>query len=375
MNVIPENLFARRINELKKYRYTNDYYQALKSAAILRQLLIDQDALVHTVNRGPRIAIRFKVDNTFTTKLPLNSSIHYTPTELGNMVLRMSLGLQELKLDKFLGLNILEIDGTTFTVLELIKYAANKQGGVHFENATGEALKASLDKLEQFKAPALILVLNTIVEIVLIALRPLVQEILLFPSDSCFFSRYDCSMGQEGASTSFKGDGCMKGDFEAKVRQGFGWFAEIKIDHQKSDGKKFIFQLALKNKLAFSVYISESGGIGCNAQLSDNESITVETDDFRKYNLFQQFFCLACVLIVSDGTARLQLQVNSIPAGVNKCQCKEFTGDVERCVIGADIEQQNNAVFDIKELIILDNELNDEVTRITNLYFERRYRA
>jgi uncharacterized protein (DUF486 family) len=377
MKTSPEDLFTRRYNELQEYSGSADHYTNLKCSSILRQLLLDQTPLINLANKKTRLKIEFKVDNTFHQKLPLSSAILYTSTEVGNLVLKFSVNLKTLKLDKFLSLQILEIENTRFTVKEIIKFASNKMGGIHLDTSTEQnekVLEASLEKLEKLKIPALAIAVNSIAKIVLISLRPLKNELTQLPDKSLFLALYDL---ENKGSLFFEGKKWMQTDhMNTNICNGFGWFGEVRIINQKYNGIRILYSLGSiqKDGFSFYVYLTKNSGIGCKAYINNTLKISTEIIDFAKSNLFNTFFSLGCVFRVENNISSIEIFLNGILISSKNQAYTKLNTHIDRHVIGGDLTGKRTASFYIKELALLKDGLIDNNISVINKYFERKYR-
>lgn len=118
-------LFEELLIELQALINSPHEYDLIKSSRVLRQLLIDGDALIHLVNQDLRAAPRFVVQ-IYPKEAAEDFSPAIHPTgESGERV--------ELRLQEFLK-HSLGADGEEkITVRDVIKYAATVLGGVHFK--------------------------------------------------------------------------------------------------------------------------------------------------------------------------------------------------------------------------------------------------
>lgn len=364
-------------NELAEYSGSADHYTNLKCSSILRQLLLDQTPLIYSANKETRLKIEFRVDNTFHQKLPLSSAILYTSTEVGDLILKFSVNLKILKLDQFLRLPILEIENLSFTVRELIKFASNKSGGIHYDpmvDRDEKILETSLEKLEKIKIPALAIAINAITQIVLIALRPLKNELTQLPDKSLFLALYDL---ENKGSIFFEGKKWMKTEnMNTNILNGFGWFGQVKITHQKYNGIRFLYSIGSNQKDAFnfSVYLTKSMGIGCKAFINNTLVIFAEVDNFAKSSLFNTFFSLGCVFRAENNVSSIEIYLNGILISSREQSYKKLFTHIDEHVIGGDLSGNRTATFYIKELALLKDGLIVDNVDIVNKYFERKYR-
>ncbi len=128
-------LFEQNLHELQTLIASESEYDIVSSSRILRQLLLDGDALVHIVNR------ELRAKPTFRVRVPSASN-----GEANWIDPFLSPGLDDeyLELDHrhFLSHPIGNYDGRSVTIRQVIKYAAIVLGGVHFKAEPGDDLES-----------------------------------------------------------------------------------------------------------------------------------------------------------------------------------------------------------------------------------------
>lgn len=373
-----EVLFTRRYNELFEFRYSLDYYRILKSSAIIRQLLIDEKPLIHLVNKNLKHKIEFIIDNTFYQEIAPKINILCTSTEPENLAIINSKGLRKFSLDKFLNFGILDFNGSEFTVIEIIKFASNKQGGVHFDDSKTQSeikLKTAFNTLDSEKILALEFTIKCIVEIVLIALRPIKGSLLILPDYKHVLAHYDLS--KTGIGVIFEGKQWMHTDnMNSDIVDGFGFFGYVKLAIQRFEGKRYLYSICdtKNNRFKFNVFITKNIEIGCETQLKRNRRISILTESFRNNELFHTFFTLGCVLIIDKGNATLNLYLNNFLHASETITLSNFFNRYDRHVIGGDIKGRRSATFYLRELILLKSGLTNGIVETTIDYFEKKYK-
>lgn len=128
-------LFEQALHELQALIASEAEYDIVSSSRLLRQLLLDGDALVHIVNRELRSSPVFRV------RVPSGSN---DEANWIDPVLSPGIDDEYLKLDlrRFLNHQVGISDGRPVTVRHLIKYAAIVLGGVHFKAVPGDDLES-----------------------------------------------------------------------------------------------------------------------------------------------------------------------------------------------------------------------------------------
>lgn len=145
-----EELLVHRYNDLLTgVNDARDGYDIVNLGAILRQLLLD--GLVDRANQNHRIKLRFVINRpSAASELPVKPDILFHGEAINPRSITTAKGQESVKLDGFLKLVIIEIEGEQFTVKDIIKYAANKAGGVHFDPNLDEretTMQETLDRL------------------------------------------------------------------------------------------------------------------------------------------------------------------------------------------------------------------------------------
>lgn len=124
-------LFEELLLELQELINSEKEYELIKSARVLRQLLLDGDALLHLVNREIRASPQFNLRNVeHQVTHEFNPNIYpHKPSD----------GVIRYNLKNFLSHSFGLSDDRPVSVREIIKYGAIVLGGVHFkEDTNGE---------------------------------------------------------------------------------------------------------------------------------------------------------------------------------------------------------------------------------------------
>lgn len=171
-----ETIFLRTIFDLANASVSDDWYVLLKSSALLRLLLLD--GLIHKANQQHRLKLRYRVrirgKRRFTYASEIGKpGIAPYPTDSAEE-------LSELNETELLKLPAFGVLGEEISIKELIKAAANADGGVHFEPAKfpKEALALDYDEVcTAFGQANSRWVLKQLCYIVVTGLLPLVEAI------------------------------------------------------------------------------------------------------------------------------------------------------------------------------------------------------
>lgn len=121
----------------------------LKIAQSLRQILIDNNPLLHVVNRERQLKVKFTVGMSV-------EEISEEMAELGLPIpdthllgeFRANQPHKDIKIDKLLSFKVVKHDGDYYSVKEVIKTCCNRLGGVHYDNPENdEEIEAGIRKL------------------------------------------------------------------------------------------------------------------------------------------------------------------------------------------------------------------------------------
>jgi hypothetical protein len=170
-----EIFFLNTLDDLEEKLNRGDAYSIIRASGLLRQLLIDNEPLVHQINRRYRLRIEFEVIGIF--KLPIRPVICWQNLDPSNFP---NARKTRLRLDNFLSAECLVFRDYDFTVKDVITACAHMKGGIHSGKAENEKEEGILDFDEILKIGGLdatLAALRGIIKITQIALKPLVQAI------------------------------------------------------------------------------------------------------------------------------------------------------------------------------------------------------
>lgn len=160
-------------------------YDLLGAAALLRQLLLDGNPLMHQVNRERRLPLRFEVNNNrpeFPPDLP-QPDVHLILDGIAPTLATVTAGTVEVKLDGFLAWPLMLINGEAVDVHRLIDHVAHVLGAVHAgepASATDRALAEAAGSVVRDLVGGNIAIrgLRGIGEVTLAGLRPLYEAVV-----------------------------------------------------------------------------------------------------------------------------------------------------------------------------------------------------
>jgi hypothetical protein len=126
----PETLFIRNLDHLKATLENPSEDGLFESAGLLRALLVDENPLLHQVNRALRLKVSFLVNTVIPDPPGLEPSIRIIAEGISpSLVPKIS--NEAVNLDRFLKYGVLQIEGEWASVRDVIKYVANYAGAIH----------------------------------------------------------------------------------------------------------------------------------------------------------------------------------------------------------------------------------------------------
>jgi hypothetical protein len=139
-----DQLFLETISDLQSRVAAPDEYGMLRTAALLRQLLLDSPRLIDEVNRQRRLRVTFRVvDKDAYVQMVLDDGAIFYSTEDGLDPNTAAFGqVKELNRDQFLKQPVMVVNGHTASVHDLIDQLAHIEGGIHAATARTDKEKA-----------------------------------------------------------------------------------------------------------------------------------------------------------------------------------------------------------------------------------------
>lgn len=172
-----DQLFIKTLEDVEKKMESRDGYEVLMISGLLRKLLLDDDPLIYQVNRDRKLKIFFIVNDRQPPSG--DKSLVFWSVEDGfdpnTSVPHLTKPLKVNK-DQLLKRQIMIINGEAVTVLDLIKFLSNVQGGVHAgrpENIKETTLQEAQKYLGIGGLPAGIRSILSISRVVVKGLEPL----------------------------------------------------------------------------------------------------------------------------------------------------------------------------------------------------------
>jgi hypothetical protein len=178
----PTALFVRKFDELETRCRSDDWYDALECGRLLRQLLADAEPLSVVANRDLRLKLRYDVNDwEFREGAPQGVVMYWVGDGLDPETAMPPSGFIRrnriaCSLDRFLAQTCLLVRDQSYSVLDIIKYAANTAGATHYTSLPDEEATRMRELDQRIKVggqPSLCRQLPPISRITLRALRPL----------------------------------------------------------------------------------------------------------------------------------------------------------------------------------------------------------
>jgi len=145
----PDDLFLATLHDLEQRQRSEEPYQILGMAGLLRKLLLDAEPLIDQVNRTRRLKLRFRIIQG-RHSLETLRSLGVTYHDIGDCLDPSYIDSQaneaaELTRDQFLSTLVNYIAGQAITVREIVTFEANVAGGVHAPGSPTEPAHVGLD--------------------------------------------------------------------------------------------------------------------------------------------------------------------------------------------------------------------------------------
>ena len=352
----PEKLFVRSYDELESALRARDDYERLKIAATLRRLLLDASPLIHQANKTHRLKIRFRINRVGNiSDLPFQPDLRFHAHGLDPHRFQIRDGTVDLKVDQFLSQPLIELPESIVTIGDVIKFGANKAGGVHLDASRDEheaIIETALGKLSSSGFEPLAIALETIATITLAALTPLRDAIAQPPSALPLIAWYK---SKRTGSIHFAGQGqYLKTDFKEAVNADVSWNAVVRILPQAEPGTRTIYEIGNLNGQfpRLSVTFDSKGNLKATAQLDDHRVLIANAPNYHKSPFFDRRTYVGVDLCYLDGSTRLSLYVNARRIATNAVDGKIEARVMSRHTIGAALDGAQSVAFDMSEMII-----------------------
>ncbi|GAB3046895.1 hypothetical protein GCM10027214_06070 [Stenotrophomonas tumulicola] len=179
-----EDLFlSHTIYDLQQRNISGKRYDMIRAAGLIRQLLLDNEPLIHKVNKKYSAKIVFKVIAAQLEQLP-TANVRAMAISPRNWAKAKT---EDLRLDQFLKKTVATYGECRISVHTAILTCAHVMGGVHYGKPTSDNENATieLDKQLRNKDSTLIIeIMRDISSIVIDALAPLHSKIVEIHAES-----------------------------------------------------------------------------------------------------------------------------------------------------------------------------------------------
>jgi hypothetical protein len=180
-----EHLFIMRLDELKGILANPTERKLLAASGLLRLLLMENNCLLHQVNRNIRDKVWFIVTDLTARPNPNH------PAAKGAVFSQVAAGIapdpmfpqlpqKRLTLDNFLKLEVLYVDGQVATVASIIRYVANYAGAIRKTTPDTPQSKSLEQAAIRFRAgnmPSVLQNLPGIAKVTVTACEPLYAKL------------------------------------------------------------------------------------------------------------------------------------------------------------------------------------------------------
>jgi hypothetical protein len=142
-----DELYVRTLEDVTRIaERPRDEFDLLLASAHLRKLLVDEDPLVHQVNRERRLKLWFEpsAEDAYTVEVMKDDPIFYSPMDGFSPRLDVSpfpVTKETINLPRLLERRVAYVHGQDYSVRDLILQVANVEGGVHAGTPRSEVQK------------------------------------------------------------------------------------------------------------------------------------------------------------------------------------------------------------------------------------------
>lgn len=171
-------LFLKKCSELSARLASNDFYDFVMGAALVRHLLLDTHPLAHRVNESFRVRLLFRIAarGRFACG-PLDKShqvefeyIRILPTDDGPS--------EDVSLGEFLDAHCMTAESNRIRVADVVRHFAHARGGVHLGRMdVTDVAMAGFDRLLLFDQPITYRVLKEIITVAIKGMAPLAHAV------------------------------------------------------------------------------------------------------------------------------------------------------------------------------------------------------
>ncbi len=351
-----ETLFVRCYDEISAGLRARDDYERLKTAAALRQMLVDAAPLAFQANKKHRLKIRFRLNSVPSlTEMKSRADLSFHAHGLDPNRFQFPGGTINVKLDEFIKQPIIEWSDGEATIADVIKFAANKIGGIHLDATRDEHETRIEEALSKFSSGGLIhplaIALETVATISLAALKPLRDTIVRIPSSLPLMAWYK---REPNSAILFQGHGqFLETNFKKPITHGVSWNCVLRIMPQAERGNRAIYEIGNRNGDPPKLSIMFDGeSLSASAELAPTKSLSVRAPQFQKTPFFDRISYIAVDFFDFESKTDLALYINERPIAADTAEGDSRWGSFSRHTIGSQLDGGLSSTFQLHELII-----------------------
>jgi hypothetical protein len=351
-----QKLFVRCYDEIVDGLKARDDYERLKAAAALRRMLVDEAPLATQANQEHKLKLRFTINRVGDiSEIPLKPDLLFHAHGLDPNRFKVRGGTIDVTLEKFLRQPLIELPDAMVSVSDLIKFAANKAGGIHFDkrrNTHESKVDAALSKLSATGLHPLAISLETIETIALTGLKPLRDAIATLPPNLPLVAWY--KVKRTGA-IYFEGRGqFLETNFKAPVMNGISWNGVLQVMRQAEETRRTIYEIGNDNgePPKLSIMIDANGDLMASAEVDAHTALVVRAKDFKKSQFFDRSTFVAVDLCYREDGVELSLAINTERVSVDTAVGVFPSRSMNRHTIGSQLDGKQSATFKIRELVL-----------------------
>lgn len=356
-------LFFQKYSLIKSLIEKKPFNWHLDASSALYFLL--QDQLINKTKTDEKIIHTFPIDRQIQQTAQSNKIlIKGIPSEFFNKKTIYSSGREELKMDKFLSFEMIEIESKKFKIKEIIHYFANNRGGRHLDTIPKKDIHKLCKEHPDYEK-YFIHCIDIISKIVLIALKDLSEKCSPFPSYEHFLAHYDSYPNYLIFETE-KFMECR--EMNSKIVQSFLYSAHMRFLNQKNDPAYFFHIKNFEKEIEFKCGIQKDRRligtlINGDKELTCMSRAKIDYDDFNiSIGIFQNTKSLEMLIFYNNKLIGSQV----LDKMKLNCSFDEMT-------FGADIEGKNGADFTVAETCIIVNGNMEKLQRDICKYFQIKY--
>lgn len=361
-----EQVFARKYNELQFLIASGAPYDALKISAILRHFLVDETPLVDLVNRGYRNKIRYPVQPDLQIVFEDGSQLKYISTKGYKFFKRGGLGILEIKKSELLALKMIDSPLGQFSVLEVIKYAANEAGAVHFGKLKGSKAISQVDRIVIETA------MYEIGKIVLLGLDGLKTSIAKIPEGLPLLAHYKMPPGRFVMFHGHK-ESLATRSMNTEIGGSFIIMLELALLTQPRSGNRVIYQLGgVTNAFCYTLELTSDKYLSSSIKVNSSKSISIVYPNYKHF--VDRWVSIVSEVEFEENSASITLLIDGHTIGTSVVNFRRRNSKVTAHTIGSDLTGKRCAAFNVAEIILVKDRLSEIQKNQLYGYFEAKWK-